>query len=97
LGLIGLTVQWAAVFQFPDAQVRQHAFPFFQLEPASTDVARDLQPFWQVLLIIPAVKFVLMLGVDLHHHYQDCAPNVLGGIGLVGYWHAVPSVLERVR
>jgi hypothetical protein len=42
------------------------------------------------------VKFVLMLRVDLHHHDQDSATNVLGGICVLGYWHEKPSAPECV-
>src|SRR5262247_1268790 len=75
LGFIGLTAQWAAVLKLPDAEVAQHTFPLFQFEAAGADIARNLQPFRQVLVVIPAIKFVLMHRVDLHHDDQDSATD----------------------
>src|SRR5262249_1430953 len=94
LRLIGLTVQGAAILQFPDAQILQYSFSFLQLEAPRTDVAGDLQAFRQVLLVIPAVKVSLMLRGYVHHHHEDGAADVLRGISLIRCCHAVPSVSE---
>jgi putative transposase len=44
----------------------------------------------------PAVKFILMRRVNLHHHDQDSATNVLGRIRVLGCWHVKPSALSSL-
>jgi hypothetical protein len=94
LGLIVGAVQGTAVLQFPDAQILQHAFAFLEFEPASTDVARNLQAFRQVLLVIPTVELVLVGGINVHHHHQDGIADGLCRRFLIVGWHAVPSMVE---